>query len=196
MFPTFNILRESLEDPLLLCCPEDLRSVLCHWVTALENYTSHIVTHSNVADSISFLTPPPPLPPLPPSIVSSASHLAMLCAELAVYSSISDNMPPEPMVEASQSCDNHTPHISHDNSETADLQSHDHSETLDSKSYDHPVGDLVEFISRYGELLDMGRLRRLLGKQEWIVRQQAWRTLTTAGTGAAHNSILVNYIHV
>ena len=72
-------LREKLTDPLVLCSPDQLCSVLQSWLNALELYH-----HSQMDGDVSMLAPP--LLSLPPTVMNSVSFLATLCAELAVYS--------------------------------------------------------------------------------------------------------------
>lgn len=98
-----DIYRAKLENAEVLCCCEELHSCLGSWLGALDSYRNKLLVTTLTMDDHdpsegkiiegrrpSIVAPPTPFSPLTPTVMSSATHLATLCAEVAVYS-VSDS---------------------------------------------------------------------------------------------------------
>ncbi len=138
---------------MCLCCMDQVKGLLHSWLHSLETY---LATQYNDGDvepgGVSILSPPPPYSPLPLTLTPIVTHLATLCAELAIYSSGKD------IILSDSSCD--PPDSSCDQP--------------------RPTG-LEEFIGQYVDVLDLNRLRCLLNREPWSVRGKLWGALICVG---------------
>lgn len=173
----------------MLCFPDKLASILSCWLKSLEDYiallrssslipntTSHLTdTPSNKVPSL--VTPPPPYSSLSPTVITSLTTLVTLCAELGIYSSKNGAASPQPVAP---SCAQLlvVKDVAISSLDPVGMASELHD----------PECTLEDFIGHYSEVLDWSRVRYLLARQEWGIRERGWWALIRAG-GESHNFI-------